>query len=81
MDKKYLTIKEAAEFLGVTPLTLRNWDKNGKFSAGRHPISNYRIYRMEELETLIKEIESGDTHRIKLSKPKIKKLKVRLIED
>jgi DNA (cytosine-5)-methyltransferase 1 len=81
MDKKYLTIKEAAKFLGVTPLTLRNWDKNGKFSAGRHPISNYRIYRMEEIEELAKEIEAGDTRRIKLSKPKVKKLKIQLIED
>lgn len=81
MDKKYLTIKEAAKFLSVAPLTLRNWDKNGKFSAGRHPISNYRIYRMEEIEELAKEIETGDTHRIKLSKPKVKKLKIQLIED
>lgn len=81
MNKKYLTIKEAAEFLGVTPLTLRNWDKNGKFSTRRHPISNYRIYKIEEIEALAKEIEDGDTRRIKLSKPKIKKLEVKLIED
>ncbi|KKS89940.1 MAG: hypothetical protein UV65_C0024G0001 [Parcubacteria group bacterium GW2011_GWF2_43_11] len=30
MVKKYLTIKEVAKVLGVTPLTLRNWDKAGK---------------------------------------------------
>jgi len=81
MDKKYLTIKEAAEILGVTPLTLRNWDKSGKFSPARHPISNYRIYKREEIEELIKEIEAGDTRRIKLSKRKVKKLKVQFIED
>jgi len=83
MDKKYLTIKEAAKFLGVTPLTLRNWDKNGKFFAGRHPISNYRVYKIEKIEKLLKEIEDGDTRRLKVAKPKseIKKLKVRLIED
>jgi len=85
-NKKFYTIKEAAEFLGVTPLTLRNWDKNGKFLAGRHPISNYRIYKMEHLETLLKEIDSGDIHHLKISKPKqksktVKKLKVKLIED
>jgi len=70
--------------LGVTPLTLRNWDKNGKFLAGRHPISNYRIYKMEDLEMLVREIDDGDSHHIKLTKPmksKIKKLKVKLIED
>ena len=26
-ENKYITIKEAAKILGVTPLTLRNWDK------------------------------------------------------
>lgn len=83
MDKKYFTIKEAAKFLGVTPLTLRNWDRNGRFLAGRHPISNYRIYKMEKLEKLLKEIEDGEIHRLKVekSKPRTRKLTVRLIED
>ena len=81
MNKKYFTIKEAAEFLGVSSLTLRNWDKNGKFLAGRHPISNYRIYKAEDLEALLEEIDAGDSHRLKLSKPKTKKLKVKLLED
>ncbi len=85
-NKKFYTIKEAADFLGVTPLTLRNWDRNGKFLAGRHPISNYRIYKIEHLEALSKEIDSGDTHHLKISKSKqkskvVKKLKVRLIEE
>ncbi|GAI64216.1 unnamed protein product, partial [marine sediment metagenome] len=31
--KKYLTLKEVAKILGVTPLTLRNWDKAGKLKA------------------------------------------------
>lgn len=86
MNRKYLTIKEAATFLGVSPLTLRNWDKSGRFSAGRHPISNYRVYKMEHLEAfaeaLAKEIDGGDgnSRRAKLLKPKIKKLKV-VLED
>ena len=29
---EYLTVAEAAEFLGVSPWTLRNWDKAGKLS-------------------------------------------------
>ncbi len=55
----FMTIKEAAAFLGVTPLTLRNWDKSGKLSATRHPMSNYRIYKTEDLEKLMKDIEAG----------------------
>lgn len=46
----YLTIKEAAKILGITPLTLRNWDKNGRLKAFRHPVNRYRLYKKSELE-------------------------------
>lgn len=58
MKKKYLTIKEVAKILGVTPLTLRNWDKSGKLRAYRNPINNYRIYKVEEIELFLRKIES-----------------------
>ncbi|MBI2052849.1 MAG: MerR family DNA-binding transcriptional regulator, partial [Candidatus Ryanbacteria bacterium] len=50
MEKQYFTIKEAAGLLGVTPLTLRNWDKKGKLVAYRHPVNNYRVYKLEDIE-------------------------------
>jgi MerR family transcriptional regulator, copper efflux regulator len=59
MAEQYLTIKEAASILGVSPLTLRNWDKNGRLKALRHPMNNYRVYKMEDLEAVIQEIETG----------------------
>jgi excisionase family DNA binding protein len=59
MTGKFMTIKEAAQFLGVTPLTLRNWDRNGKLPTTRHPMSNYRIYKTEHLEKLVSDIEVG----------------------
>ena len=59
MSGKFMTIKEAATYLGVTPLTLRNWDKQGKLPATRHPMSNYRIYKTDDLEKLSKDIEAG----------------------
>jgi len=58
INKKYLTIKEVAQILGVTPLTLRNWDKLGKLKAYRNPINNYRIYKKEEIELFLRRIES-----------------------
>lgn len=58
MERKYLTIKEAAKFLGVTALTLRNWDKQGKLVAYRHPMNNYRVYRLDQLEIVVRSIES-----------------------
>lgn len=58
MIKKYLTIKEAAELVGVTPLTLRNWDKAGKLRACRNPINNYRVYRPVDIELFQRRIEA-----------------------
>lgn len=46
----YLTVAEAAALLGVSPSTLRNWDRSGKLKASRHPLNKYRIYRENDLE-------------------------------
>ncbi len=56
---KLISIKQAASMLGVTPLTLRNWDKSGKLKASRHPMNNYRVYKREEVEKLIEFIGSN----------------------
>jgi excisionase family DNA binding protein len=50
---EYLTVGEAAEFLGVSSWTLRNWDKAGKLKPIRHPKNGYRIYRQEDLQSLL----------------------------
>lgn len=64
--KKYYSIKEAATIFGVTSLTLRNWDKKGKLKAYRNPINNYRVYKAEQVEALLRFMESrGTTHDIK----------------
>lgn len=39
-----MTIKEAAYLLRVSEMTLRRWDKAGKFRPRRHPINGYRLY-------------------------------------
>ncbi len=63
MENKFVTIKQAAKILGVSTLTLRNWDNSGKFPAGRHPISNYRVYKTKDLEDLMIEMELSKGHR------------------
>ncbi len=45
----YLTVNDAAAFLGVSGATLRNWDRSGKLKAFRHPANGYRLYSMEDL--------------------------------
>ena len=52
----YLTVGEAAEQLGVSRSTLRNWDKAGKLRPYRHPINGYRLYLREELERLLERV-------------------------
>ncbi len=55
----YMTVKEAASFLGVSPMTLRRWDNEKKLKATRHPINNYRLYDRKQLEKILKEIYLG----------------------
>lgn len=57
MPKKYLFVQEVAHLLSVTPLTVRNWDAKGKLVAYRNPVNNYRMYKVEDVEALIRGIE------------------------
>ncbi len=59
--QNYLRIKQAAEFLGVSDSTLRNWERGGKITTYRHPISRYRLYKREDLESLLEKIERSGT--------------------
>lgn len=52
----YLTKKEAAKVLGVCINTLISWDKKGILKAYRHPISKYRLYKVEDLEAFKEKI-------------------------
>ena len=63
MELRYLSINNAAKILGVTPLTLRNWDKKGVLAAYRNPINNYRVYRMDQIELLLRKLENSKNKR------------------
>jgi len=52
---KFYTIHKFSKLLGVTPQTLRNWEKSGKLIP-HHKIGNgYRYYSEEQLSSIIKE--------------------------
>ena len=55
--KDFLRISEAAEYLGVSPNTLRNWETAGKVVAHRHPVNDYRLFRREDLDLLLKKVD------------------------
>lgn len=68
MPKKFLTVKEVSRLLGVTPLTVRNWDTKGKLVAYRNPVNNYRMYKVEDVEVILRQIEQSKekTRRLKI---------------
>jgi len=53
---EYMNISEAAKFIGVTANTLRNWEKEKKIKVYRNPLNQYRLYKKEDLEGLLKKI-------------------------
>lgn len=65
-ENKYITIKNAAKLLGVTPLTLRNWDKQGKLLASRHPFNNYRVYNISDINNLLNRMGNGKPKKLRI---------------
>ncbi len=59
MDRQldYMRIGEAASYLGISPGTLRNWERSGKLTTFRHPLNNYRLYRRHDLDEILRQIE------------------------
>ena len=53
----YLTVAEAAEYLGVSANTIRNWGRDGKIKEHRHPINNYRLFKVVDLERILKKVD------------------------
>lgn len=55
--RDYLRIAQAAEHLGVSKNTLRNWENAGKLVAHRHPVNKYRLFKREVLDALLKQVQ------------------------
>lgn len=56
---EFVTIKQAARFLGVSPNTLRNWHRDARLPVYRNPISGYRLFKKTDLEELLRQIEDS----------------------
>ena len=55
---EFVTIAEASKRLGVAPNTLRSWGALGKIQEYRHPMNNYRLYRIDDLASLVELLAS-----------------------
>jgi len=51
--KDYYSLAEVSEIIGKSKETLRRWDREGKLTAVREPISNYRVYKKEQLNNFL----------------------------
>ncbi|HLV46767.1 MAG TPA: DNA (cytosine-5-)-methyltransferase [Flavobacterium sp.] len=58
---EYLTISETAKLLNKSTKTLRRWDEEGKLSAVREPMSNYRVYRKSDVLKLFADFIQPDS--------------------
>ena len=68
MHERILSISEAAKYLGVFPLTLRNWEKKGLLRSFRTP-GGHRRFKKSELDRIM----GGESEEDKL-KETIQKL-------
>ncbi len=57
----YLSVKEVAQLLKISPSTVRAWDKKGLLKALRHPSTNYRLYKAGVVARLAEKLGNNKT--------------------
>jgi excisionase family DNA binding protein len=71
MDDKIFSISQAAEYLGVFPLTLRNWEKRGLVKSFR-TLGGHRRFKKSNLDKIID--ISGTGNKLKESIRKLEEI-------
>ena len=61
--KNYMSIQEAADLLGVSPQTLRKWEKKGDLVPYRNPINHYRMYKVGQIEAFLENMANERRNR------------------
>jgi DNA-binding transcriptional MerR regulator len=57
--ESYITVQAAAAILGVAPNTVWKWGASSKTPECRHPANGYRLYKKEDLEAFLEQIEAN----------------------
>ncbi len=55
----FIRVKQAAAMLGVSPNTIRAWGADGKIPEFRHPVNNYRLYKLAHLKKILRQLEKS----------------------
>lgn len=66
MNEVYLSINKVSKILGVTPQTLRNWDKSGYFKPEQTRNNGYRYYSQTQIDNFI-EKRSKDKYKNRIN--------------
>ncbi len=62
---RYLTVSQAADLLAVAPNTVRAWGAAGKLTEYRHPVNNYRLFKLQDVEKLARQIRAPAARKIR----------------
>jgi excisionase family DNA binding protein len=66
-EKKYLSILEASEYMGVHPNTIRNWIRYGNLNAGRVGLRTIRVLK-SDLDQLLTRYKAGEYSKWNISR-------------
>jgi putative resolvase len=68
-SRNFLNVGQAAEYLGVSPASLRNWSDQGRLPVYRTP-GGQRRYRLNDLEEFLNSwLEEPDSRTLTSSAP------------
>ncbi|OHB76537.1 MAG: MerR family transcriptional regulator [Planctomycetes bacterium RBG_16_64_10] len=67
---QYLTVAEAAAYVGVARNTIRNWAIKGKIPEYRNSANNYRLFKTTDLDGLIQQTHRPTSTKQRRPKPR-----------
>jgi len=59
-DSDLVTLKKASKITGASPVAIKRWERIGKLVPARDPITNCRLYRVDDLIKLRRELPEED---------------------